>query len=268
MGWLCLHAPATWAAEIACVSPTRDATIYGPSGAGFDNTADGVGPHVWTSVTNGGFTRRALLHFDLSIVPAGSVITQAELRLTQSRSLSGHGVSVHRLTSALTVGPANGGNAGSGVAASAQDVTWVNRSHPATPWATPGGDFVAQASTSTFVESAVGVLPVRWPSTPATVADAQLWLSNPTANHGWLLIGDETEGQKGKRFDSQDNGTTANRPCLRLVYEPADSDIPLPAWSLWLMGLGVAASALARRSRYAAQHTAERTRAGPASSPS
>jgi hypothetical protein len=238
---LCCAAGTAQAGEIACLSPTRDATLYGLPGSSFDNTADGQGPHLWTSVTNGGFTRRALLRFDLSEVPAGSTITQAELRLMQSRAFNGHDVSVHRLTAAWTVGPANGGNSGAGVAASAGDVTWLSRTHPATPWATPGGQFVAQASASTFVDSSVGVVPVRWTSTPALVADVQLWLADPAANHGWVLIGDETEGQKGKRFESQDNGVSGNRPCLRLVFEAPVADIPLPAWALSLMALGLIA---------------------------
>jgi hypothetical protein len=231
---------ASQAAEISCVSPSRDATIYG--GTGFDNTADGAGPHVWTSVTNGGFTRRALLRFELSAVPAGSVVTAVELSLTQSRSLSSHNVTVHRLTAAWTEGPANPGNAGAGAAASAGDVTWLSRSFPGSPWGTPGGDFVAQASAITLADAGAGAIRVTWPSTPTLVDDVQRWVNTPAANHGWVLIGDETDGQKGKRFDSRDNGIAANRPCLRVVYDPAPTDIPLPAWALWLMAAGLLAA--------------------------
>jgi hypothetical protein len=236
---------AAQAAEIACLGPSRDATIYG--GTGFDNTADGAGPHLWTSVTNGGFTRRALLHFDLSAVPPGSTVTEAALSLTQSRSLNGHSVSVHRVTASWTEGPSNPGNSGAGAAASAGDVTWLSRSFPTTPWATAGGDFGATASAIAFADAGAGVNRITWASAPALVADVQAWVDTPTANHGWILIGDESEGQKGKRFDSSENGIAANRPCLRVVYEPAPTDIPLPAWALWLMA-AILLHAIRRRS--------------------
>lgn len=228
-----------YAAEIACLAPTRDATLYGS--AGFDTAADGAGPHLWTSVTNGGFTRRALLRFDLGAIPAGSVVSVAELSLTQSRSLNGHNVALHRVTSSWTEGPANAGNGGGGAAASAGDSTWLHRSFPGSLWATPGGDLIAQPSSTQFADAGSGAIRVQWPSTPTAAADVQSWLDNPAANHGWILIGDETEGQKGKRFDSRENGIPANRPCLRLVYEPASADIPLPAWALWLMATALIA---------------------------
>lgn len=83
---------------------------------------------------------------------------------------------------------------------------------------------------------------------PALVADVQGWLDTPPSKHGWSLVGDETSLQNAKRFESRNNGATANRPQLTLVYTPpqesrggVDVDVPLPLWALGLLALSLGA---------------------------
>ena len=59
-------------------------------------------------------------------------------------------------------------------------------------------------------------------------ADVQGWLDNPSANFGWLLQGNESQGGTAKRFDSRENPTPSNRPTLVVQFTPP----PPPAVSI------------------------------------
>jgi MYXO-CTERM domain-containing protein len=242
-------AVASAAADELVLAPVADASIYG--GPGLDNTADGAGPHLWSSNTAGGFTRRTLLRFDLGGVPAGAVVRGVQLTLVQSRTLAAHQVRLHRVLASWSEGPANAGSSGSGAQAQAGDVTWLRRVHPSLSWTAPGGDYAAAASAARLVGT--DPVPYTWGSTPGLVADVQGWLADPASNHGWILIGDEVGDRQGKRFESRENVTAANRPRLVVVYDPplpvaaATGDVPLPPWALALFGLGLAGLVMRRR---------------------
>lgn len=231
--------------------PVADASIYDDGTALFENTADGAGPHLWTSTIVSGARRRALLRFDVSAIPPGSTIRSVRLSLFQNRSRGDHPVTVHRLLASWGEGPANGGSGGIGAAASAGDVTWVRRIHPGTPWTARGGDFVATPSTSLFVGSIWGFR-YEWPSSPAMVADVQGWVNRTLPNHGWILIGDEITPQSAKQFGSREGGGFAGGPQLVVDADPpvgggSDAEAPLPAWALGLLALGIGAALRARR---------------------
>jgi hypothetical protein len=55
------------------------------------------------------------------------------------------------------------------------------------------------------------------------VADVQGWLTNPSTNFGWIIIGNEGGTGTSKRFDSRENDTTANRPQLTVNYTTSTS---------------------------------------------
>lgn len=247
---LCLLAclPPASGAEITLL-PTQDASIYGGV-PGYDNVADGSGTYLWTSVTAAGVARRALLRFDLSTIPAGAQVQAAQLSVYLSRlQAADPQVRLHRINAPWTEGPANSGSQGHGAAATAGDVTWVNRSHPSLPWGQPGGDIDAQPSASVNLGLS-GEYQV-WGPTARMVADVQGWVSNSASNHGWMLIGIETGSQNAKRFESRES-TPSVRPRLRVVYEPASQvsvdDIPVPGWALGLLGVALMGT-LARRRR-------------------
>ena len=49
------------------------------------------------------------------------------------------------------------------------------------------------------------------------LADIQGWLVTPSANYGWLLIGDETIAQTVRRFDSRESASGL-QPALQITY--------------------------------------------------
>lgn len=231
------------AARVELVA-VADSTLFSQlqGGTAYDTISDG-GPNVWVSTTAGDVVRRGLLRFDLGRIPQGARITSVELKLTQLRARAGHEVRVHRVTSAWQEAVSTAGDFGQGVNALPGDVTWSHRSRPALPWTQAGGDFVAQPSTSLNVAASTTVT-YTWPSTARFVADAQLWLDQPSSNHGIILIGDEANSQSAKRFAAREFDDPEVQPMLVVEYDAPvaaadDGDVPLPAWALGLLGLGL-----------------------------
>ncbi|MBK9387645.1 MAG: DNRLRE domain-containing protein [Planctomycetes bacterium] len=200
--------------QIVELEPTRDTTLY------FDATgslANGAGSGLFVGRTGQGRAVRALLFFDVAAaVPAGMVITRAELELQVSRTRSsGMVISVHRLNQSWGEGSSNAARGGGGGApATTGDATWLHRFFPSQLWATPGGDFAVVA---TAMAAAGSFGPVIWPTSAALVADAQTMLDHPATNFGWLLRGDENTS--ALRLDSRE-ASAALRPKLRLRYGP------------------------------------------------
>lgn len=228
-----------------------DTTIFANQSGdtAYDATSDGSGPNIWTAVLASGTTRRALVRFDLSAIPAGSRVMSASLDFFVVRARDEHNTSLHRILAAWGEGASNGGDAGVGAPAQPGDATWSHRIWPGTLWAQRGGDFVATVSAVRSV--GFGPASYTFDSTPALVADVQGWLQNPASNHGWIMIGDDQGIQNAKRIASRNSSTPSARPTLVLSVQPAppdSGDIPLPPWALALLAAGLAAG-LARRRR-------------------
>lgn len=241
------QAPATEYRLEAVADTTLFANQSGDTA--YDATSDGSGPNIWTAVLASGTTRRALIRFDLSAIPAGSRVVSASLVFFVVRARDEHNTSLHRVLAAWGEGASNGGDAGVGAPAQPGDATWSHRIWPSTPWAQRGGDFVATVSALRSV--GFGPASYTFESTPALVADVQAWLQAPTSNHGWIMIGDELGLQNAKRIASRNSSTPSARPTLVLSVQPAapdSGDIPLPPWALALLAAGLAAG-LARRRR-------------------
>ena len=193
----------------------RDNTIYGES----SELSNGAGGDVFTGRTFGGNVRRALLAFDLTTIPAGSVVESATLHLTLTLApnMDPQDVSLHRLVADWGEAGSNAGPpGGSGAPAERGDATWGERFFPATSWATAGGDFAISQSAVTPIGFDSGV-DYAWAST-ALVADVQGWLDAPASNHGWILIGNEIETMTARRFASRENGNATYRPHLVVEY--------------------------------------------------
>ncbi|GIK39828.1 MAG: hypothetical protein BroJett011_36610 [Chloroflexota bacterium] len=138
--------------------------------------------------------RNALIQFDLSGVPANSVVTCAAFLLSQpSAATTGQNIQVHRVTAAWVENQA----------------TWNNRTS-ANPWTASGGDFDPTV-VATFVPSAtihvINISPL-----------AQFWVSNPAVNFG-LLLEAQNVGNNGEIQYSSREG--ANPPQLVVEYLPA-----------------------------------------------
>jgi hypothetical protein len=234
-------------ADVVTLNPVQDTSIYSGTAASA-GLSDGTGDYLWLSVTAEGLNRRALVKFDLTAVPAGAVVREVRVSLYQSRSRENHSVSIHRLTRGWGESSSNAGGAGTGVPAAPGDATWVSTFHPNLPWTVPGGDFVAAASASTFVAFPGEFY--TWGTTPALVGDVQAWIDQPSANHGWILIGSEAGLQNAKRFESRNNATASTRPRLQVIYDPpalaGEGDIPVPPWALIVLAGAMAIRMVSR----------------------
>ena len=204
--------PALAVADTLQVGASADNTLFQDALGGLSS---GAGSYIFSGNLNSGQSRRALLRFNLTSIPAGSIITGVSLRLHMSRSAaSGEVVSVFAASRGWGEGSSNSGIGGAGAPAQPGDATWLYSSFNTASWTNPGGDFAAAASASTIVG---GVNAYTW-SGAGMVADAQSWLANPAANFGWLLQGNEADAQTVKRFDSRENPVASVRPELTVTY--------------------------------------------------
>ena len=219
-GWIALWIAATVApasAEQVVVPAAADNTlIESPSGA-FSN---GSGPAFFVGRTSQlvGGVRRGLIRFDVaSALPQGAIVTAALLRLehTQSTHPGPIDIGLHRVLAAWDEG-ASVATGGGGAPSAPGDATWIHTEYDDAFWENPGGDYVAAASSVQVVADAG---PVSWPSTPDAVADVQLWLDDPSSNHGWLLLGGEDARETSKRFASREAEAPEVPPQLVIGYE-------------------------------------------------
>ena len=213
--------PSSALAGFIAASASRDATIY----SGSSSIANGSGQYLFAGRTASGALRRALLQFDLSAIPTDALIVSATLSLHLTQAASGeHLVSAHRILGSWTTGSSDPtGNEGAGAAAAPADATWTSRSFgsPSMDWAIAGGDIATAASAF----SLIGTDLVRYSiSSAGLAADVQSWLADPSANHGWILIGDESVNQSARRFGSKE-GSTEFAPTLEIEY----TVVPAPA---------------------------------------
>ncbi len=205
------------------MTAVKDNTLYESVSGSLSN---GAGSHFFagkTNVTSGNLIRRGLLAFDVaSRLRTGSTIDSVKLTLHMSRTFlaSGTTVSLHRVEAdwgeGLSVGTGGGGGEGGGGTTSTGDATWIHTFFNTANWTNAGGDFSATASAT---QTVAGIGAYTWGSTPQMVADVQGWLDNPTNDFGWILIGNESQSQTTKRFDSKENPTDANRPKLTVYYK-------------------------------------------------
>jgi hypothetical protein len=212
---------ATAMADTLTLNPVADNTLI-QDAAGALSAGASYNVYSGRVGSNGSGTfRRALIRFDVSAIPPGSIVTSVQLRMYMSQGQGGtRSHSLHRMS-------ASWGEAGSfsfggaGAPAQAGDATWIHRSWPGTPWATPGGDFVAAASAT---QSVSGIAWYTWGSTGALVADVQSWVSDPTQNFGWMLRGDESQERTSKRFDSRQSSNPSTKPQLIVTFTPPSAN--------------------------------------------
>jgi hypothetical protein len=211
---------------VLSMSPSQDVTIYEDAQG---ETSNSAGDGLFAGRTSVGnihlhppLVRRALIRFDLATegIPAGSTIDSVFLTVTVTRSnvLTGRvPFSIHKVLAYWGEGfsrPLDEG--GGGTAASEGDATWVHRFYPDKLWAEQGGDFVVSPSASTtanFLDERA-----TWRNTTAMTADVQGWLDDPSANFGWIILGDEGTAGTTKRFGSRESLVVRGRPSLKIYY--------------------------------------------------
>lgn len=163
------------------------------------NLSNGAGSWIFAGATdpgkNDGALRRALVSWNLSSIAPGSSVARASVTLDMDRTISGaFAFSLHRLEADWGEGTANASaQEGEGVAASATDATWLKPffGQPAL-WNSPGGDFAAEPSATTVVNSTTTVPQgiYTW-SSSKLARDVNAWLANPATNFGWTLKADQ-----------------------------------------------------------------------------
>lgn len=240
-------------AETVVVTPSQDNTLIEDATGSLSN---GAGNYLFAGRSNqpaGLSIRRGLVQFDLAgKVPSSAVITSVRLTMNMSRTSFGAAfVSLHRVDASWgEAGSTALGQEGAGAPAEIGDATWLHRSYDTVTWSSAGGDFAPAASASIIV---VGIGSYTWGSTPDMIADVEAWLADPSANHGWAVVGDESVMASSKRFGTRENPDALQRPTLAITYVrpvPATSTWGLVGMCLLLLAMGSAILAhAARRSR-------------------
>jgi hypothetical protein len=203
-------------AQVVSLPSIRDNTLY-EDPAGLLSSGAGTGLFVGrVGATGGAEIRRGLLKFDpVGVIPPGSIITGATLRLFMNKTMAGDkSVAVHRTLADWGEGTSAGEGAGS--PSTSGDATWIHRFYSAAFWSAPGGDYSPTAIASKTVGQP-GFY--EWSST-ALIADVQAWLDDPASNFGWSLLGDEASPQTAKRFCSREWFFPNERPALIVAFEP------------------------------------------------
>jgi hypothetical protein len=207
-------------ADTLTIRATRDTTIYAEN----NRLSNGSGESIFSGNTANGFTRRALMRFDLSAIPANATITSARLTLQLDRSNRAglETYRLHRLTANWGEGTSNAsGSEGGGAFAAANDATWSYRfyntasptSSPA--WTTPGGDFIALPSSELDISATLG--PFTFTG-PGLASDVQFMVQNAASNFGWILIGNESLSATAKRFVARESASVSQRPTLVVTF--------------------------------------------------
>ena len=205
-------------AETLVVNPSKDNTLYESTGAQLSN---GQGIYMFVGLTGSGGSRRGLVAFDLSAIPANATVTDVSLSLFLSRPRSdatAETIDLFKVVQDWGEGNSNAGSPGGGGApAQAGDATWLNNFFNTSLWTTPGGDTASSVSASTAVSA--NNRPYTW-SGSGMVADVQSWVANPASNFGWMLAGNEASQQSAQRFHTGEN--TNNKPQLTVTYTLPD----------------------------------------------
>ena len=202
-------------ADIVTLKPSADTTLFQPNP---DANLGGADSLVAGSTAEG-LKTRAVLKFDLAgSVPAGATITSASLTIQVVKQSGSPSDSTFDLRRLLVDWGEGAQTEKTGTAASPGEATWNARMAPSTLWKVPGG-----AEGSDFSQVKSGSRPISGPasytftSTAASISDAQLWLDQPSANFGWILL-TEAEGLGGtaRRIGSRED--PPNAPVLTIEY--------------------------------------------------
>jgi hypothetical protein len=210
----CFSISSAIAQTTVTISAAADNTIYQNPNV----NSNALGQNIFSGNNGGGSPRRGLIKFDVAaVIPAGATIVSVTLTLNcnNSRAVADN-VSLYKLLSSWGEGTSNAGATGdgAGVAATANDATWLTTFFPNSFWITPGGDYNPVSAATTTINS-TGFF--TW-SSADMVSDVQSWLSTPATNYGWILLCNETTIGTARRFASKENAVIANRPSLSVTY--------------------------------------------------
>jgi len=195
------------------LNPAKDNSLFQST----PNNSNGAGIYLFSGQTCTDSHRRALMQFDLSVIPSDATILSVSLTVNSNRvGTSGSPADVyalHRMTSDWGEGTSND-NFGLGTTAVAPDATWNDAMTGSSAWTTAGGDFIGTASSSAAF-APVGDSTI--PTSANLVADVQNWVDGANPNYGWALIGNEGTICTARRFGSRENANF--KPTLTIIYD-------------------------------------------------
>jgi hypothetical protein len=227
-------------AEVAFLQPAADATLIAIAP---DNNL-GVAQFFNAGINGRNYDNRGLFSFDLSGIPAGSIITRTSLTLEVIREPAefstpsyfalyrvlrpwGEGTKTHGGTPGLPLDP------GQGSPATAGDVTWNDRFYGMSlPWAAPGGAAGIDFSPLISAEIPIAGLyesPYTLTADFGLQADVQYWIDHPQENFGWMMITEATDHNTARSFASRED-PFGRGPLLQIDYTP----VPEPSFLLLL----------------------------------
>lgn len=195
------------------INPSIDNTIY-ESTAG--NLSNGLGELLLCGKNANNQKRRILIKFDLSFIPANSIVSNLNLDVRGILGNTMYPISIHRLTKDWGEGNSNAGYPGnSGTNATTNDATWTQNLFGSSNWTSPGGDFVSIASDTTTSIGNSG--PIHFNS-QQFINDLQFFIDNPSQNFGWIIIGDESNTNTINGFHSRQSSISQLYPELAITY--------------------------------------------------
>jgi len=211
----------TAAPDTLTLNPEADVTLYDDQEG---DLANGLGTTLLAGVSSSGLRRRFAVKFDISQIPAGSIILSANLRLTVATAqVSISSFSVHNVLRNWDEGNSLASDPSVGTLPMPSDATWIHSFYPALRWTNPGGDF-SQVVSATFSVMFQGLTSIM--STDEMVTDVQHWLDTGN-NYGWLIKTDETSGPTSEFASAQ---ASAGSPELVVTFQrPAPPTTSAPA---------------------------------------
>ncbi|MFT4735359.1 MAG: hypothetical protein ACI9DJ_000028 [Algoriphagus sp.] len=195
--------------------------------------SNGAGINIFAGkIQNGSAFRRGLIKFDISGLPEDIIIKSVFLELYVYRSArnttTAHKFKIHKILESWGEAGSTGNGAGS--PAQIGDATWSQRFYPNTNWNVAGGDFEPISSAEAFASyNSIVLNKAEW-SSNKMISDINSWIENPSANYGWILIGDETINGSAKGFASRELAPPLDygRPKLKITYTiPSDHKITI-----------------------------------------
>lgn len=213
--------------SVTGTTDTDDSTLY--SNATSDN--GGATDRGRVGRTGSFGERRMLVRFDLSGIPTNSVVSSATLQMLMAEAPptgpNPTTQSIHRVTASWVEGNGTGTGAAGTIVNGA--VSWDSREHGSVLWATPGGDFDALPSAQVSAGNVTFVYEL-WDGVGVT-SDVQSWISNPGINHGWIVVGDESQAQTARGYGSSESIDPDERPVLFIEYSPPAKVEDWPAFN-------------------------------------
>jgi hypothetical protein len=188
--WQGILATATFQEGVSGYTGTSD-TYLNSSSSGTNYGASGTLQIITPLLL--GSTQQSLISFNLSSIPAGSIVTGASVTFTASTAITLlPSVNIYKMLSPWT-----------------ETSTWNSLSNGVSP-----NNIDASSTADASWGALIGLNGTATLSGAALASTVQSWINNPASNRGWLL----TAGVTAVQFYSSEAATTIFRPQLSITY--------------------------------------------------